>query len=65
MSELKRTSRTSITVMERPLGQMRWKQHSPLPGHRTLQQAWETVAYEGGEPYQQDIEWRDVPTVRE
>lgn len=60
MADFFTTSRTSITIMERPLGQVRWVRTFFFG--KKLQQAWEVIACEGGRPYQQDTEWRDVPT---
>jgi hypothetical protein len=44
--------------------QLRWVPKSMLQASNyKLQQAWETVYYEGARPMRIETEWRDIPIV--
>jgi hypothetical protein len=48
----------------KPTVQLRWVPKSMMQAaDLKLQQAWETVHYEGAKPVRIEVEWRDVPTV--
>lgn len=52
------------TTTAKPTMQLRWVPKSMLQASSyKLQQAWETIYYEGARPTRIETEWRDIPIV--
>jgi len=56
----------AVHTTSKPTMRLRWVPRSMMQAHDLrLQQAWETVHYEGAQPTKIETEWRDVPVVSE
>ncbi len=48
----------------KPTARLRWVPRSMMQAHDLkLQQAWETVYYDGAHPVKIETDWRDIPIV--
>lgn len=57
---------SGVSTTAKPTYRLRWVPLSMMQAHRRkLQQAWETVHYEGAQPIRIETEWRDVPFENE
>ena len=53
----------SESTTSKPTARLRWVSKSMMQAHELkLQQAWETVHFEGKQPVRIETEWRDIPT---